>query len=199
MFCETCWVIESSRAEAQAASNSQSSCSFQCWPAFSALAPASGRRFTARIRKESVQAEQDETAICRGPEQSLAVRGQQRLNEQRITEQRQERAGVRKRVEAVGTQALAAEGVPSLQKRAGGRKQEEGKAHGRGERTQNPPSGLFAAARLPKSAGQDGQEQQARPKKQGMSTRRNTRRWRAGSRYGRRHCRGDKSVGRTPG
>src|SRR4029077_1757435 len=78
-------------------------------------------------------------------------------------------------VEAVGAQALAAEGVPSLQKRTGGRKQEEGKTHGCGERTQNPPSRLFAAARLPKSAGQDGQEQQARSKKQDVSTRRNMR------------------------
>ena len=124
-------------------------------PAFSALRR---RRDVHRAHSEGERpAEQDETAICRGPEKSLAVRGQQGLNEQRITEQREERAGIGKRVEAVGTQTLAAQGVPSLQKGAGGRKQKEGKAHGCGERTQNAPGGLFAASRLPKSAGQDGQ------------------------------------------
>src|SRR5580692_343299 len=84
-------------------------------------------------------AEDDEQAVGYGPHDGLPMRGEDRLKQERIAEQREHGTGIRERIEPVGDGALEAARVPCLQQRTGGGKQEIGYADFGGEQRDDSP------------------------------------------------------------
>ena len=94
----------------------------------------------------------DEERVPAGPERALGGQRQQRLDEEGVGEQAEQRAEVRERVEPPG-RAGGAQRVPALEQRAVGREQEVGEADRRGEEGQDARHRQRLVRRLPRGAG----------------------------------------------
>jgi len=91
-------------------------------------------------------AEDDVEDEAEGPEDSLELEGEVRLDEGGIGEEGEEGACVRKGEEAVPDLASFAAGEPDLQERAGGGQEEEGQADGEGEDGEDGGDGVGGPA-----------------------------------------------------
>src|ERR1700720_4381100 len=78
-----------------------------------------------------------------------------RFDEQRITQQTQERSRIGQRIEAVGPVSGAAPHIPSLQKRARRRQKYEWEANGDGKQAKDMENRTGISRRFPGRPGQD--------------------------------------------
>ncbi len=89
---------------------------------------------------------------ARGPDRGLPAQREQGLDRQGIGNQRQHRAEVGEREEAIGRGAGMRARVPGLHQGACGGEHEVGQADARREQTEDPPRGVAAARGLPDGA-----------------------------------------------
>ena len=106
-----------------------------------------------RIQQNERQSAAQECKECesRRPSPGLVRAGKERLNYNWIAQKREQRAGIRKSVEAIRRRSLARAGVPRLQQRARGAEQKIRQADGEEKQQQNMESRIFAARWSPRT------------------------------------------------
>ena len=118
-------------------------------------------RSRAGLHQGGGDAQCDEQPVARRPGDRLRVRGDPRLDRERIGEQRQHRCQIRKREQPVRIASRVALREPGLQQRAGRRQQQVGQADRRRQQPEDQPQRALGAQRLPGDGGDDGQQQEA--------------------------------------
>ena len=114
----------------------------------------------AEARPARGGAEHDEQRVRGRPAQGLRACRRPRLEQERISDEREHRCEIRQREQAIGARARTGAREPRLDQRARRRQQEVGQADRDGEQAQDQPRRVLVAGRLPAAAGNDGQRDQ---------------------------------------
>lgn len=114
------------------------------------------------------RAARDEQAIGGGPQRSLMVRREIRLDQERKTQKGKQGSEIGQSEKVIWRTAGRAARVPRLQLRAGGAEQNEWQSDREREQAENAPGWVDGNMRAPEHLGRNGQPQQACEQKSQM-------------------------------